>query len=102
LPLVATNDCHYLNRSDATPHDVLLCIGTAETCERYESHEIHLRRILCEIAQEMAEVFADYPEALHNTLNIAERCQFQFEFGHNILPEYQVPEGLLSIPTWNS
>ncbi|PID56124.1 DNA polymerase III subunit alpha [candidate division KSB3 bacterium] len=93
LPLVASNDCHYLNKADATPHDVLLCIGTGrfvheENRMRYGSNEFYVKS-----AEEMAAVFSDYPDALHNTLNIAERCNFEFEFGNIILPEYGVPAG---------
>ena len=93
LPLVATNDAHYLNKADATPHDLLLCIGTGkrvsdENRMRYSSDEFYIKS-----AAEMADVFGDYPEALQNTLKIAERCNVDFEFGNIILPEYEVPEG---------
>lgn len=93
LPLVATNDCHYLNQSDAKPHDLLLCIGTGKRVSdeqrmRYASDEFYVKS-----AQEMAAVFADYPEALANTCRIADRCQVDFEFGKFFLPEYRVPEG---------
>ena len=93
LPLVATNDCHYLNKTDATPHDVLLCIGTGrfvhdENRMKYSSDEFYVKS-----PEEMAAVFGDYPEALQNTLKIAERCNFEFEFGNIILPEYEVPQG---------
>ncbi len=93
LPLVATNDCHYLNKADSTPHDVLLCIGTGKYVKdehrmRYSSSEFYIKS-----PEEMAAIFADYPEALQNTLRIAERCDFHFEFGNIILPEYEVPEG---------
>ena len=91
IPLVASNDCHYLNQSDATPHDLLLCIGTGKRVHdehrmRYASNEFYVKT-----PAEMAAVFADYPDALKNTLLIAEQCNFKFKFGENILPEYQVP-----------
>ena len=93
LPLVATNDCHYLNRSDATPHDVLLCIGTGKYVKdvnrmRYSSDEFYVKS-----PEEMAALFPDHPEAIENTLRIAERCNYEFQFGNIILPEYGVPEG---------
>ena len=93
LPLVATNDAHYLNRSDAKPHDLLLCIGTGKRVNddermRYASDEFYVKS-----AAEMTELFRDYPEAIRNTLAIAERCNVEFEFGNIILPEYYVPEG---------
>ncbi len=92
LPLVATNDCHYLNRADAVPHDLLLCIGTGKHFQdsdrmKYASEEFYVKS-----PEEMAGVFGEYPEALQNTLNIAERCNFEFEFGNIILPVYEVPE----------
>lgn len=93
LPLVATNDAHYLNKADATPHDLLLCIGTGKRVSdehrmRYASDEFYIKS-----AAEMADVFGDYPEALENTLTIAERCNVEFEFGKFILPVYEVPDG---------
>lgn len=93
LPLVATNNAHYLNRSDAKPHDVLLCIGTGKRVGdaermRYASDEFYVKS-----ATEMAEVFRDYPEALRATVEIAEQCNVNLSFGTNILPEYHVPEG---------
>src|SRR5712692_5827518 len=74
LPLVCTNDVHYLREADAHPHDVLLCIGTGKAFTdpkrlRYESRQFFLKT-----PEEMAEAFRDYPEALANTARIAERC----------------------------
>jgi DNA polymerase-3 subunit alpha len=93
IPLVATNDLHYVRREDASVQDVLLCIQTGKTMKeenrmRFESQEFYLKS-----AAEMAAVFPDDPEALSRTVEIAERCSVDFEFGHLILPEYQVPEG---------
>lgn len=93
LSVVATNDCHYLHEADATPHDILLCIGTGKLVNdaqrmRYDSREFYVKS-----PAEMAAVFAEHPDALTNTLKIAEQCQFAFKFGGNILPEYQVPDG---------
>ena len=93
LPLVATNDCHYLNRADSTAHDVLLCIGTGKRVSdadrmRYASSEFYVKS-----AEEMAAVLGDYPDALANTLQIAERCTVKLSFGNSILPRYEVPAG---------
>ena len=93
LPLVATNDCHYLNRADSTAHDVLLCIGTGKRVSdadrmRYASSEFYVKS-----AEEMAAVLGDYPDALANTLKIAEQCQVKLGFGNSILPRYEVPAG---------
>ena len=94
LGLVATNDIHYVRQEDAESHDVLLCIQTGKTVDeenrmRFSSSEFYLKS-----AEEMAALFAPYPEALDNTRRIAERCQVDFEFGVLHLPEFPVPEGL--------
>jgi DNA polymerase-3 subunit alpha len=91
LPLVCTNDVHYLRQSDAHPHDILLCIGTGKAVSdpkrlRYESRNFFLKT-----AEEMAATFRDFPEALANTLRIAERCNVVLEEGPNHLPNFDVP-----------
>ena len=93
VPLVATNDAHYLRREDHRYHDVLLCIGTNakvsdENRMRMETEQFHLRS-----RQEMAELFGDYPEALAHTVEIAERCNVELELGELRLPRYEVPAG---------
>ncbi|GAW91280.1 PHP domain-containing protein, partial [Calderihabitans maritimus] len=93
IPLVATNDVHYVRRQDARIHDVLLCIQTGKTLEdtdrlRFSTEEFYLKS-----AGEMYQIFEKYPEALANTLAIAERCQVELEFGQLHLPDYQVPPG---------
>ena len=91
IPLVATNDCHYLHRDDATAHDILLCIGTQKTLSdpdrlKYASDQFYLKS-----GAEMATLFADDPEAIENTLAIAERCHLELETGKFHLPEFPVP-----------
>ncbi|HPU01663.1 MAG: DNA polymerase III subunit alpha [Firmicutes bacterium] len=93
IGLVATNDVHYLSREDAALHDVLLCIQTGKTIHdsdrmRFETEEFYFKS-----AAEMAQLFKDHPEALQNTLRIAERCQVEFQFNQLKLPVYDVPEG---------
>ena len=93
LPLVVTNDAHYLRREDAYAHDVLLCIQTGKTVDdenrmRYEPQNFYLRS-----TEEMAALFPDYPEAVENTGKIAERCNVEFTFGKYHLPEFKLPEG---------
>ncbi|MBD3293357.1 MAG: DNA polymerase III subunit alpha [Armatimonadia bacterium] len=93
VPLVATNDVHYLNREDHRYQDVLLCIGTNKCVHdedrmRMDTEQFHLKS-----PEEMAETFADYPEALSNTVEIAERCNVEIELGTLRLPHYDVPEG---------
>ena len=91
LPLVCTNDVHYLRESDAHPHDILLCIGTGKAASdpkrlRYESRNFFLKT-----AEQMAEAFRDYPDALGNTMRIAERCHVTMPEGENYLPNFDVP-----------
>ena len=93
LPLVVTNDAHYLRREDAAAHDVLLCIQTGKTVDdenrmRYEPQNFYLRS-----SEEMAALFPDYPEAVENTAKIAEMCSVEFTFGKYHLPEFKLPEG---------
>ena len=93
LPLVATNDCHYLRRDDAVAHDVLLCIGTQRLRSdagrlRYASEEFFLKS-----AEEMARTFPDDPGALEATLEIAERCNVEIPEGTFHLPAFPVPAG---------
>ncbi|HHT63173.1 MAG TPA: DNA polymerase III subunit alpha, partial [Clostridia bacterium] len=92
IPLVATNDIHYVNQEDALAQDVLLCIQTGKTREeenrmRFPTNEFYLKPY-----QEMEMLFAEYPEALSNSLAIAERCQVDFDFNCLYLPDYKVPE----------
>ncbi|MCK5916240.1 MAG: DNA polymerase III subunit alpha, partial [Deltaproteobacteria bacterium] len=92
VPLVATNDCHFLTRDDAHAHEVLLCVQTGKNMDdpkrmRYPE-ELYFKS-----AQEMAEAFADYPEAIANTVEIAERCNFKFEFRNYRPPNFVPPEG---------
>ncbi|HKS31861.1 MAG TPA: DNA polymerase III subunit alpha, partial [Chthoniobacterales bacterium] len=92
LGLVAANDVHFLRRSDHKAHDVLLCINTAAKIEdeqrmRYEP-ELYFKS-----PEEMREIFRDFPEAISNTLEIANRCNLEIEFGKSKYPEYPVPEG---------
>jgi DNA polymerase-3 subunit alpha len=94
LPLVATNDVHYVGRGDAEPHDVLLCIQTAKTVDepgrmRFPSPEFYLKS-----ETEMRSLFAEWPEALENSCLIAERCQVDFDFDTLHLPDFPVPEGM--------
>ena len=91
LPLVATNDCHYLTQEDSFAHDVLLCIQTGKTIHdenrlRYKTNEFYFKN-----AEEMDSIFAHVPEALSNTLEVAEKCNFELGEPENIFPEFQVP-----------
>ena len=94
LPLVATNDVHYLRQQDASAHDVLLCIQTGANRDdpkrmRFGSEEFYFKS-----PRQMAQKFPDHPEALANTLEIASRCNVEIEFGRLNLPKVDIPEGM--------
>jgi DNA polymerase-3 subunit alpha len=93
LPLVATNDVHYLRQGDHQPHDVLLCIGTGKTVNDAQRLRYHGDQFFLKSAAQMAAVFGDHPDALRNTLAIAERCQVTIPKGQNHLPSFDVPIG---------
>jgi len=93
IPIVATNDCHYLKHEDAAAHDVLLCIQTGKNVDdanrmRYETDQVYFKS-----AEEMKALFAGHPDAVANTLAIAERCNLQLDFGKPLLPAFPLPEG---------
>ncbi|MDZ4654823.1 MAG: DNA polymerase III subunit alpha [Coriobacteriia bacterium] len=90
--LVATNDIHYVMAEDAPAQDLLLCIGTGSTVEERDRLRFSSDQFYMKSADEMVELFADYPEAMSNTLGIAERCDLSLEFGKVILPVFEVPE----------
>ncbi len=94
IPLVATNDCHYLKREDAFAHDVLLCIGTQKTLADEDRLKYHSSEFYLKTPEEMAALFPGDHQALENTLAIAERCQLELEDGDFHLPEFPVPAGL--------
>jgi DNA polymerase III subunit alpha len=93
LPLVATNDVHYLQNTDYKPHDVLLCIGTGKSVNDAERLRYHGDQFYLKTDVEMAAVFKDFPEALANTLRIAERCHVDLSATENHLPDFDVPAG---------
>jgi DNA polymerase-3 subunit alpha len=91
LPLVCTNDVHYLRESDAHAHDILLCIGTGKAFSDPKRLRYDARKFFLKSAAEMADTFKDFPEALANTVRIAERCNVTLEEGASHLPNFEVP-----------
>ncbi|SHK53959.1 DNA polymerase III subunit alpha [Paramaledivibacter caminithermalis] len=92
IPLVATNDVHYLNKEDHIPHDILLCIQTGKTLQdedrmKFPSSEFYLKS-----SDEMAKLFSYAPEAIENTIKIAEMCNVTFDFNQMHLPAFDVPK----------
>lgn len=101
IPLIATNDCHYLYKEDAEAHDVLICIQTQKIVTdddrmKYEGGQFYVKS-----PEEMKEIFHYIPEAIENTEKIAERCNVEIEFGKYHLPEYPVPEGYTALSYLN-
>ncbi len=93
IPLVATNDVHYIKKEDASVHDILLCIQTQTKVQdtkrlKFSSDEFYFKS-----SQEMSELFRDHPKALSNTVEIAEHCNLELDFEHLHLPHYEVGEG---------
>ena len=93
LPLVCTNDVHYLQHGDHIPHDVLLCIGTGKAVTDTTRLRYHGDQFFLKTYEQMAATFGDYPEALLNTLRIAERCDVDLSTSENHLPDFDVPAG---------
>jgi len=93
LPLLATNDLHYVHSGDAETHDVLLCIGTRTTMDDPKRFRFDARDFYLKSAAEMRDVWTELPEACDNTLLIAERCEVSFAEGANLMPQFGVPDG---------
>ncbi len=94
LPLVATNDCHYLNKEDSKAHEILLCIQTGKTMSDPSRMHFSANEFYVKTPQEMAAAFHYAPEALANTVKIADRCELQFDFKTYHFPAYTPAEGL--------
>lgn len=93
IDCVCTNDVHYVKKEDAQAQEILMCIQTGKTLDdenhmRFETDEFYLKS-----PEEMHERFAQFPEAIDNTLKIADRCKVEFEFGKYRLPKYEIPDG---------
>ncbi|MBQ3921502.1 MAG: DNA polymerase III subunit alpha, partial [Firmicutes bacterium] len=93
VPLVATNDVHYINQADASAHDVLLCIQTKSNLSEPDRMRFPNDQFYLKSEKEMRNIFADIPEACDITQEIVDKCDFDFEFGHYHIPVFPVPEG---------
>ncbi|MGH9706731.1 MAG: DNA polymerase III subunit alpha [Candidatus Acidiferrales bacterium] len=93
IPLVATNDAHYLTQADARAQEVLMCIQTGKTMSDAQRMKFPSDQFYFKTAEEMAQVFRELPEALSRTLAIAERCNVKIQRVANPFPDFQVPEG---------
>ena len=91
IPLVATNDAHYLKREDSYSHEILLCIQTGKRMSDEDRMKFDTDELYVKSPEEMSEYFSAFPDAIENTVKIADKCNVEFEFGHTILPNYDVP-----------
>jgi len=92
IPLVATNDCHYVDKADAYAQEILLCIGTGRTLDDPSHLKFSTEEFYFKSPQEMKQIFAEVPEAISNTMEITEKCSLQLDFETIHLPDYKVPE----------
>ena len=97
LPLVVTNDAHYLRQEDAATQDVLMCIQMGKTVDDPDRLKFETDQFYLKSEEEMRKLFPNVPEAYENTGKIAERCNVEFEFGHYHLPEFKLPAGYDSL-----
>nr|MBF0221910.1 DNA polymerase III subunit alpha [Desulfobulbaceae bacterium] len=93
IPLVATNDCHYLERSDAYAHEVLLCIQTGKTITDEDRFRFSTDELYFKSPAEMRTAFADCPEAIENSRKIADQCNLDLSFDEHYFPIFELPEG---------
>ena len=93
IPLALTNDAHYINKADAHFQDVLMCIQTGKTVSEAERMRFETQEFYLKSEEEMRALFPERPEAADNTVKIAEKCSFDFEFGHYHLPRFRLPDG---------
>ena len=93
IPMVATNDCHYITRQDSRMHEVLLCIQTNHTVKDDDKMDFGTDQFYIKSTEEMHQLFDDYEGAIENSAKIAERCNVEFEFGKTKLPHFDVPNG---------
>ncbi len=94
IPLVATNDIHYMNADDATAHDALLCINTGKHLSDVQRMHFGTNEFYFKNFQEMYAVFRHIPEAIENTVRIADRCNVEMTFGKMHLPKFTAPQGM--------
>ncbi|MDR3179038.1 MAG: DNA polymerase III subunit alpha [Oscillospiraceae bacterium] len=94
IPLVVTNDCHYISKEDSTSHEVLLCIQTGTTIDNKSKFEFQTNEFYFKSIQEMQLLFKNIPEAIENTYKIAEKCNLEIEFGKIQLPHFKTPNNI--------
>ena len=101
IPLVATNDCHYIDRADSEMQHILICIQTNHTIDDDDVMEFKTDNFYVKSTEEMYDLFGAVPEALTNTKKIADMCSFDFEFGVTKLPYFATPDGSDNLDFFN-
>ncbi len=94
IPMAGTNDCHYLNKEDARPHEIMLCLQTGKTLKDANRMKFDTDQLYVKSTEEMVAEFSELPEAVLNTSRIAELCNLDLSFGTTYLPHYHPPEGM--------
>jgi DNA polymerase III subunit alpha len=94
IPLVASNDCHYLDKDDVRAHDVLLCVQTGRTVNDKSRFRFRTDQLYFKSKDEMIDYFKDFPGAIQNTADIAKRCEVEFDFNTYHFPQFNDPSGL--------
>jgi len=94
IPLVASNDCHYLNKTDVRAHDVLLCVQTGKTINDQDRFRFRTDQLYFKSKEEMTSYFSDFPGAIENSVAIANRCHVSFDFDSYHFPFFKDPSGL--------
>ena len=94
IPLVATNDAHYLRKEDSKMQSILICIQTGKTVQDADKLEFETDEFYLKSTEEMYDLFSIAPDACENTVKIAEMCNFDFEFGVTKLPYFEAPGGM--------
>lgn len=97
IPMVATNDCHYINKEEAKAHDILLCIQTGKTLNDADRMRFQTEEFYVKSKEEMEKLFSQYEGAIENTQKIAEMCNVELDFGTHHLPEFKLQEGYTNI-----
>ncbi len=101
IPLAATNDCHYIDRSDSEMQHILICIQTNHTIDDDDVMEFKTDHFYVKSTEEMFDLFGAVPDALTNTKKIADMCNFDFEFGVTKLPYFSTPDGSDNLDFFN-
>ncbi|MBI4368350.1 MAG: DNA polymerase III subunit alpha [Candidatus Omnitrophica bacterium] len=92
IKMVVTNDCHYIHQADAQAHDALICIGTGSNLSDQDRMRYHGNHFYLKSAEEMKALFSGFPEAIRNTIEIAERCNLELDFSKTHLPKFTPPD----------